>query len=825
MNNKRPCLLLAAVFVLGTICGADTSLFPAHADYIRSISALGILLLFFYYKKTGLLHTGGMLLLSLAALTAFLNMQRVFRAITLQEDRISAFSDYHVRLDGTVRSFTATDTRIRCVLTDSLLSSAYGNAGMLPEDASPALRARYSQPVGTVILYLDPAEQTALQNICPGQRVCGIGRMVPRSSPANEGQFDFTLYDRSVGVSGSMFCERLYCTGGDILPYRKLLQDIRTYTAGVLSAVCTADDSGIYQAILLGDKGNMNEDLQKLYQESGIAHILAVSGLHLSIIGTGFYLLLARIGLPHGLSGILGAGVILLYGILTGSSGSAMRAVFMLLLKFLSVPAGKSYDMLSSLAVACILLLLTEPFLLFSFGFQLSFLAVLSLGIADELPRMPSLPASALLSSVCLQLITLPVLLYHSFQFPLYGMLLNLIVLPLMSCVMYTGLLAVLLFPLSETLSRISVGGGHTVLSLYTFLCSAVSSWPSALLLPGRPPLIRIFLYYALLFLLFLLTRSLMQRSKAGTLPPQLLKKKRLALPGSLLVLFLAVFLLLPPSRKGLEITALDVGQGDSFIIRKDGLVISIDGGSSSDRKIGRNVIEPYLKSQGIGSIDAAFVSHCDADHMSGILYLLTETDTIRIRSLYLSAPAEGDPRYDGLRDAAILRGTEIRYIRTGDTLRFHDLSLRCLYPSGAGALEDPNRHSSALLLTDSDFRMLFTGDMDQTCEAEMLSAAESADIDILKAGHHGSSTSTGDALLSSTSPEYALLSYGAGNSYGHPHRETLQKLSDRDIRLLETAVSGEIRILSDGSSYRILYPMQRLPQRLSGRPADGHRD
>lgn len=441
--------------------------------------------------------------------------------------------------------------------------------------------------------------------------------------------------------------------------------------------------------------------------------------------------------------------------------------------------------------------------MLFSAGFQLSFLAVLAIGLSHALPA-PKHPLLAVLwLSFYLQLLTLPVILFHYFRFPIYGIFLNLIVLPLMGCVIYSGVFGVGLFALSEKLATIAVGGGHGILRLYTFLCTRCAALPYSSLLLGRPSVHSILLYYAALgFVTWALAernkadRAALQRGRKHPVPPVC----RLPLPCIVLPLVLSMLGLPAKQPQGLEITALDVGQGDGFILRNQGLVMSVDGGSTSDQRLGKNVLVPYLESQGIGHIDLALITHCDADHYSGILYLLEEEPKISIGELLLPRVAVQDARYDALRDAAAARDVQIRYFGQGDSITLGEVEILGYYPAGTAKLEAANDHSIGMLLHAPDFQMLFTGDMDEACEQQMLAALWEANagypkIDVLKAGHHGSHTSSSEALLAALRPDYAILSYGVGNDYGHPHAETRERLERYGVQTLENGVMGEIRI------------------------------
>lgn len=180
------------------------------------------------------------------------------------------------------------------------------------------------------------------------------------------------------------------------------------------------------------------------------------------------------------------------------------------------------------------------------------------------------------------------------------------------------------------------------------------------------------------------------------------------------------------------------------------------------------------------------------------------------IGELLLPRVAMQDARYDALRDAAAARDVRIRYFGQGDCIDLGEVEIRGYYPAGTERLEVANDHSIGMLLRAPDFQMLFTGDMDEDCERQMLAALWEADagypkIDVLKAGHHGSHTSSSEALLAALRPDYAILSYGVGNDYGHPHAETRKRLRRYDVKMLETGVMGEIRITVSSEALRDL--------------------
>lgn len=789
---------MAVVYVLGVCVSAGECGFV-----LRGAAGILFACLVFHGIKRKKLRKGALALLFVLLLAGGLRYQLSARAFQRSEERIRIFSGMKVCLRGEVQEYTEAAGKAKLRVRNALLSSAYGTRDALPSSATAAMRARYDQPVGTILVYLDAEDSLRSRRPLPGEQIEVYGKISPADAARNEGQFDFRLYYRTISVHGSMYGTSFQVIGGDPKPFARGLQALRLRMGDILDQLLPPQDAGIYRALLTGDKSAMDEDIRSLYQENGIAHILAVSGLHLSILGLGVYELLRRFGRSKAASGLVAALLIVSYGILTGCSGSALRAVLMLLLRFLGAAVGRSYDMLTAMAAAALFLLWKEPFMLFSAGFQLSFLAVLAIGLSHALPASKHPLFAGLWLSFYLQLLTLPVILFHYFRFPLYGIFLNLIVLPLMGCVIYSGVFGVGLFALSEKLATIAVGGGHWILRLYTLLCTRCAALPYSSLLLGRPSMHSVLLYYtALGFVTWALAErnkadhAALQRGRKHPVPPVC----RLPLPCIVLPLILSMLGLPAKQPQGLEITALDVGQGDGFILRNQGLVMSVDGGSTSNQRLGENVLVPYLESQGIEHIDLALITHCDADHYSGILYLLEEEPKISIGELLLPWVAVQDARYDVLRDAAATRDVQIRYFGQGDSITLGEVEILGYYPAGTAKLEAANDHSIGMLLHAPDFQMLFTGDMDETCEQQMLAALWEANagypkIDVLKAGHHGSHTSSSEALLAALRPDYAILSYGVGNDYGHPHAETRERLERYGVEMLETGKMGEIRI------------------------------
>ena len=696
-----------------------------------------------------------------------------------------------------------------------------------------------------------------------------------RYEPTNPGQFDYAVYLKANGISSTEEYEsfRAKEPGQEQAPLIRAAAAVRKYAGDLLEESTDSHDAGIYKAVLLGEKQEMDSDIRSLYQSAGIAHLLSVSGLHVGMIGSFVYGLLRR--KQSGRRASAAASLFLLfYMLIAGSSGSVIRAVIMLIISFSASNEGRTYDLRSSVCAAAIVIMLRRPYMIFTSGFQLSFgaVAAITIGGNEVLGRLglmrenrgseamrckrvrkqnrPGRILSLLVISAAIQLVTLPVTAYHFFVFPIYGILLNLIVIPLMGCVLCSGfgvtaaaaagrLLSWIIISAGENASRLlftlyspdgitesilsmskmlsaaavkatgvlgiaAAAPGHYILKLYEGLCSASLRLPFAAVTMGRPGIIQIIAYYMVLAggIVVVLRRGIR-------------RKRELWIRYILMVLvsISASFLLLTPPAKGCRVTVMDVGQGDCSLICFEDKSVLLDGGSSDNREAGQRIIEPCIKSKGIDRLDMVIVSHCDNDHINGLYHILSPDSGIKVGCLMLPSPAKDNEAYRELMETARKNGIPTGFLAEGEILKssVSEGQIYCLYSGAVSG--DTNRHSPGLLVSCGDFSMLFTGDMGQEDEAlmcgrieeapgRMKEAAVNSDVHrvpggftVFKAGHHGSRGSNSERLLKAVSPEAAVISCGRKNRYSHPHEEVLSRFEKYGTEYFSTASVGAVEI------------------------------
>ena len=694
-----------------------------------------------------------------------------------------------------------------------------------------------------LLVYLPP-EEIGKEEMLPGMKLLCMGELEIFEPARNEGEFDYRLYYRSRHICCRMSAKKAEITDRSADPLKAAAYSFRERAREALKQFCTEKDAGLLSAVLLGDKTQMDEEINDLYQKNGIAHLLAVSGLHVSLIGMGLYRLLRRLGLGFGWAGVWSGGLLFLYGTMTGFGPSVFRACLMLACSFAASYLGRTYDLLSAMSLAAICLSLENPFVIFTGAFQLSFGAVFAIGwagkeLSDGLECKKEWE-NALAVSLAIQLVKGPIVLYHFFEYPLYGIFLNFLVIPLMTYVVGAGIAGLLMGLAGISLLAAAAGTGslsgaaaaaghllelgavgsmgtcHYIFALYEMLCRLTKRLPGSSLILGRPESWKLAAYYGVLaaFLLFLGNRvrkraETGERTKAGEM---MAADREEAAKGRLMdrikiwgFLSSLIAFLLYRSVSGLRIDFIDVGQGDGILLETKKQVVLVDGGSTQLKKLGEQRLEPLLKSRGIRKIDMAFVSHGDQDHISGLMWLLEEDMGIEIGRLFLPLPGKGEEIYEKLESAAARKGVKADYICAGDLIQSGKLSLSCLYPYRDTLSSDRNGHSEVLLAEYGDFSMLLMGDLGTEGEAEIAEVwDEKKQVQILKAGHHGSSTSSSELFLDTVRPQIAVLSYGKDNSYGHPHPEVIERLEERGIASWATEEQGMITIRTDGEEMEI---------------------
>lgn len=633
--------------------------------------------------------------------------------------------------------------------------------------------SRFEVPRGVVCYF--PVEELE-EEPCIGMYLCVTGEIREYPYRTNPGEFDLDAYYWQQGIDFKVYNPVIEAQSQEYYKIEEMLYRFKQKSELILDKVFLETESSMMKSILLGDKSGLNEEIKDLFQKSGISHILAISGLHIAMIGGIFYKGLKRLRCPIWISTILAIIMILLYGILTGLPISAFRAIVMFLLRVLADLTGRTYDSFTAIMLAACLVAMKEPALLMSAGMQLSFGAVL--GISLFSPFWNGKKLKILHGPLSIFIVTFPIIIYHYYEYSLCSVFLNLIVVPLMSFVMVLGLVVLALGFVSIPLAVVPAKMIALVLILYQKLSVVFSSIPGNSWVIGRPKLWQMCLYYAVLIFLVVSYKNL---------------SRRLSLVWMVVNLCMICIRCYPyPS-----LTMLDVGQGDGIVlIDQKGQCITIDGGSSSKENVGKNILIPFLKSQGIDKIEYAVLTHLDSDHYTGVQEILEHPEWgIHIENLVLGITVkeigEVNTIYEELICIAESVNTQVLYIEEGDAIYMQGFFLTCLWPGNAIKELDVNGNSVVLEISADGFTGLLTGDISIDQEREIVTKLSYQSYTWIKAAHHGSKYSNGEEFYQITDPKNIWISCGKDNVYGHPHKEALQRMEETGAVIYNTSESG----------------------------------
>ena len=662
-----------------------------------------------------------------------------------------------------------------------------------------------------------------LSRIRYGRKISCTGSFEAFEGELNPGQFDANAYYKNEGYTGILDAKDIRIVkeeesfSPDIYLHRLNLAISEKY-----KKILGDKNAGSLSAMVLGDKRGLDEEIKELYQENSISHLLSISGLHISLLGGAVFLFLRRLKVSFSFPLITSSIILIIYGAFTGFSVSTSRAIVMMSVLFISFVIGKSYDLPSGLALAALILIVMNHRVIYQSGFLLSFFAVI--GIFYIMPELLyifkvdiyhkrgiikglHLLLASIISSISILLATLPIVLNNFYEVSLTGILLNIIVIPLMSLVVITGLLGGFVALVSEILGSFLLGITHYILNLYTLFCRLGDRLTFLRLIIGKPDKWQIVLYYLILVIVFyflaLKRRENKLRLLKNNLPEGYNTSKRIVVTG---LMTFTSFLIIAYKPREFSINMLDIGQGDCFVVNDGNNDIYIsDCGSTTVQNVGKTRLLPFLKSKGWGKVDTIFISHMDKDHVNGVNDLLKCAE-ITIGRIIISASYTSDKlncaELEELKELAKMRDIKLFYMKKGDEIVGKDISFRCIYPTGEEDIKDQNEASIVMRMDYKGLSMLFTGDIAGSTEEKIIDSTgkDILDCDILKVCHHGSKNSSTDDFLKKVSPKLYLISCGLMNRYGHPHRDALSRMTGEGGRILRTDHMGGTQIkLADG--------------------------
>jgi len=555
------------------------------------------------------------------------------------------------------------------------------------------------------------------------------------------------------------------------------------------------------QALLIGLQDQVDHNLQKAYQKLGITHIFAISGLHVAFVSWLFFEGLLRIGVRKEIATSVLLIILPIYGVMAGGAPSVWRAVSVVELIMLLRYFRWHVSIDDALAISFVCFVLLEPGVIYQIGFQLSYLAAVSLVYSAVIFRRFAnwLVRSFFITFVC-QLLVYPLLLHHFYEISISSFLANIIFVPLFSFV---------ILPFNMTMFVITILSKPVAKALFdvyeplrvwlTEFILYLQDLPFQLWSPGKPAiwLICVALISVLAGLYFI---EIKQYGKFAV------------------VIFIPALCIhfLPMLFSETKLTFLNVGQGDCTVIELPfrRAVYVIDSGgllsfeqqdiwktSESPYEVGRQVVVPFLKGKGIRNIDIFIATHADADHVEGAEEILQE---INMHEIHLTPGSMDKAVMGDLLMEAKKKRVPVKEKMQGTAWRIGNTSFHYLWPQDT--LYEGNDDSIVLYMQQGSFRALLTGDLEEHGEQELLHLynKQLADMTLLKAGHHGSKTSSVEPFVELLRPELTIFSAGLNNRYRHPHEEVVERFTSRHLSTLTTGIDGTIEVRIRKNSWSV---------------------
>ncbi|MEP7132441.1 MAG: DNA internalization-related competence protein ComEC/Rec2 [Acidobacteriota bacterium] len=624
-----------------------------------------------------------------------------------------------------------------------------------------------------------------------GDRVVAVGKLRLEGLPASDRDIVLPWPMFRLSAKSALRLESPRATPLSVLaaPNRWLYARLAAARPG--DASFDRDVRGPLAAILLGRTSGLDRGMVARYRRGGLYHLLVIAGLHVGLAAGMALLALRLLSLRGFRRDALLFTVVILFVVVGGANPPAVRAALVftvfLLTRLLERPVAPA----QAIGLSALVLFAAAPEQLYAIGTLLTFAAVCGIAafagpLRARLPQRPAFLFSGLAAAVAAQIGTAPLLLWRFNVVSAGAWITAPIAIPIAAALIAVGaaLLACLAVGLpAGALIALFAAGSRTLEAL------AERTAGMAFLRP-TPPLWTTIAVPALLV--------------AGML---LRGRLRIGAFASAAVLFLALAVRSGPRgpARGFSLEALDVGQGDAFLLRWGTHAVLVDGGGPFDleaRDFGRTRLLPKLLDRGVTRLDAALVTHPHPDHALGIFALL---DEIAVGALWISDGEDEADLYRDLRAAAGRRAVPVQALRQGTIVRWNAATLSVLRSGGRRTKRDSTNNQSVVAMFERQGRRaLLTGDAGAAGEAELLRKdPRGLSADVLKVGHHGSRGSTLPAFLSAVSPRAALVSCGRENRFGHPAPETLASLAAAHVRVFRTDLDSDIllELLPEGTT------------------------
>lgn len=673
------------------------------------------------------------------------------------DKKAEALAGSDVTVAGTVRNFYITDSGSTAITLDADLI----------KDGDSQHNTKLK-----ILVFADK------DDISAGDVIEVKGRLYLFEEPENPYQMDYRTYMLSKGYDYSFYSTELRAAGQKQNGFIYKMERARENVNEFFDEIMPEREAGMAKALSTGYKYDITDDTEELFRNLGISHVLAVSGLHVSVIaGCLFFLLTYVLKVRKRTAIPFVCALLILYLAFTGFSPSACRAVFMSVTALAAFILYKNSDKFNTIAFSAFIMLCINPLYLWNVSFQLSYAGITAVATAlvmvDEAGNIGKLSKTAMFS-VVVWIITTPLVMYYFGGVSLIAPITNILIVPYLSMAAGMAMIAAML---SATALGASAGNAvYTMLYFYNSVADRISD-SRLYMQTARPSLIAIAVIYAFIFACIAFRK----------------RKTAVKITAAAFTAAAAVWIAVKINAPA-EIVFFSAGQGDASAVYVPGKFFAvIDGGPKGGAN--KSVI-PYVEAKS-QKADLLFITHMDADHSTGALELIERN---MVRQVIIS-----DVKHSGnineVLAAAEKNNIPVFYAAEGDTFTAGDVIIKCLYPF-SGTENKENSTSLVLKIKNGNTSILFTGDIEEQDEKYLLNS--DIDCDIIKIAHHGSSTSSTYNFLNKTGADIAVIEADDDNIYGFPHQEVLDRLNELGMDIYVTGKDGAVTIYDDGKGFRV---------------------
>lgn len=633
------------------------------------------------------------------------------------------------------------------------------------------------------------------------------GRLQSPRGERNPGEFNYQKFLLSHGIFGIMDISKPDAVM--ILPSEQSISIASVVSLSkakfykMLHELYPGQAGALMKALLLGERGEIDPELNQAFSRCGVIHALAISGLHVGFVATIFFILFSLLRFNHTSKIIAMLFSLFCYNLIIGFEPPIFRASVMLGIFLVGQLLQRTSDVLNVISMAAIIILLIHPLDLFQASFQLSFAATLAIvflyrqlkNIFDKIPGFTKLMKSRLgnylgslfLVSIAAQLGTLPITVYYFGRFSVIGTLLNLIVIPMVGIIIALGIASLVIGLFSLSVARLYATANLLFLDKLIQLVDTVGKWKFAAVEVGAIGLVIVAASYGFLWVILNLDREVY---------------RKVLVYASLGGLLFFVWRPILKDKKWLEVIYFDVGQGDAALICfPNGKKLLIDGGPAQEEfDSGESIIVPYLKRHRIDRLDAVVVTHADNDHIGGVPSVL---QAISVNQVFDNGLFSASAICSTYQQIIKKEGKKQHVVRAGEVLPgFENCVISFLHPTERWVhrwRDDINNCSVVTKITYGKKSFIFPGDIGHDAEAWLIHYGPLLKADVLKIAHHGSRTSTSAAWLRKVQPEYAVISVGKNNKFKFPAPSILRRLDQFGIKTVRTDLNGAVIFRTDG--------------------------